>query len=107
MLRVLGQIAASFIIAEGPDGMYLIDQHAAHERVLYERILTQLRERAVDRQTLLDPLVVDLTSEEIADAVRSKRARSMASFANLSNPRIIRSAGINWFAISSTASCTA
>jgi DNA mismatch repair protein MutL len=71
MLRVLGQIAASFIIAEGPDGMYLIDQHAAHERVLYERILTQLRERAVDRQTLLDPLVVDLTPEEMTAFERS------------------------------------
>jgi DNA mismatch repair protein MutL len=71
MLRVLGQIAASFIIAEGPDGMYLIDQHAAHERVLYERILTQLRERAVDQQTLLDPLVVDLTPEEMNAFERS------------------------------------
>jgi len=71
MLRVLGQIAASFIIAEGPDGMYLIDQHAAHERVLYERILTQLRERAVDRQTLLDPLVVDLTPDEMTAFERS------------------------------------
>ena len=64
MLRVLGQISASFIIAEGPDGMYLIDQHAAHERVLYERILGQMRERSVDRQTLLDPLVVDLAPEK-------------------------------------------
>jgi DNA mismatch repair protein MutL len=71
MLRVLGQIAASYIIAEGPDGMYLIDQHAAHERVLYERILSQLREQAVDRQTLLDPLVVDLTPEEMTAFERS------------------------------------
>jgi DNA mismatch repair protein MutL len=71
MLRVLGQIAASYIIAEGPDGMYLIDQHAAHERVLYERILTQLREQAVDRQTLLDPLVVDLSPEEMTAFERS------------------------------------
>jgi DNA mismatch repair protein MutL len=71
MLRVLGQISASFIIAEGPDGMYLIDQHAAHERVLYERILTQLREQTTDRQTLLDPLVVDLAPDEMAAFERS------------------------------------
>ena len=80
MLRVLGQIAASFIIAEGPDGMYLIDQHAAHERVLYERILTQLRERAVDRQTLLDPLVVDLSPEEMtASSARRPSLPRLAS----------------------------
>ena len=71
LLRVLGQIAASFIIAEGPDGMYLIDQHAAHERVLYERILGQLRDRSADRQSLLDPLVVDLAPQEMAVFERS------------------------------------
>jgi DNA mismatch repair protein MutL len=71
MLRVLGQIAASYIIAEGPDGMYLIDQHAAHERVLYEGILGQLRDRGVDRQPLLDPLVVDLAPDEMAAFERS------------------------------------
>ena len=66
LLRVLGQIAASYIIAEGPDGMYLIDQHAAHERVLYERIHAQLRDRAVNQQPLLDPLIVDLAPDELA-----------------------------------------
>jgi DNA mismatch repair protein MutL len=71
MLRVLGQISASYIIAEGPDGMYMIDQHAAHERVLYERILDQLQARAVDRQPLLDPQVVELTAEEMAAFERS------------------------------------
>ena len=80
MLRVLGQIAASFIIAEGPDGMYLIDQHAAHERVLYERILGQLRERSVDRQPLLDPLVVDLTPEEMAAFERSQQELAEIGF---------------------------
>jgi DNA mismatch repair protein MutL len=71
MLRVLGQIASSFIIAEGPDGMYMIDQHAAHERVLYERILAHLQSRSVDRQPLLDPLVVDLSPEELTAFDRS------------------------------------
>jgi DNA mismatch repair protein MutL len=73
LLRVLGQISSSFIIAEGPDGMYLIDQHAAHERVMYERILGQLRERSVDRQLLLDPLIVDLAPQEMAVFERSQQ----------------------------------
>jgi DNA mismatch repair protein MutL len=80
LLRVLGQISASFIIAEGPDGMYLIDQHAAHERVLYERILAQLRDRAVDRQTLLDPLLVELTAEEMTAFERSAAELSTIGF---------------------------
>ncbi|MGH2561975.1 MAG: DNA mismatch repair endonuclease MutL, partial [Thermomicrobiales bacterium] len=63
VLRVLGQVAATFIIAEGPEGMYLIDQHAAHERVMYEKIVGHIDRNAGDRQPLLDPLVVDLTPE--------------------------------------------
>jgi DNA mismatch repair protein MutL len=66
ILRVLGQVAAMYIIAEGPQGLYLIDQHAAHERVMYEKILGQLAAQSVDRQPLLDALVVDLSPEELA-----------------------------------------
>ncbi|MDQ3168275.1 MAG: DNA mismatch repair endonuclease MutL [Chloroflexota bacterium] len=72
MLRVLGQIGASFIIAEGPAGMYLIDQHAAHERVLFERIMGQLAGQQVDRQPLLEPMVIDLTPEQLAMCDRSR-----------------------------------
>jgi len=67
-LRVLGQMAQCYIVAEGPEGMYLIDQHAAHERVLYERLLAQQATAQVAVQHLLEPLTVELTpaqSEEL------------------------------------------
>ncbi|HYI25637.1 MAG TPA: DNA mismatch repair endonuclease MutL [Thermomicrobiales bacterium] len=66
VMRVLGQVGGTYIIAEGPEGMFLIDQHAAHERVMYEKILGQMQTHAIDRQPLLDPLVVELSPEEMA-----------------------------------------
>jgi DNA mismatch repair protein MutL len=65
VLRVLGQVSQSYIITEGPDGMYLVDQHAAHERILLERMIAALRERAVASQLLLDPLPVELAPAEL------------------------------------------
>jgi DNA mismatch repair protein MutL len=62
-LRVLGQIAQTYIIAEGPEGLYLIDQHAAHERVLYERLLAERAKMAVTSQALLEPLTLELPGE--------------------------------------------
>lgn len=64
ILRVLGQLANSYIIAEGPEGLYLIDQHAAHERVLFEKIKAQRARRATECQGLLQPLALELTPEE-------------------------------------------
>ena len=66
MLRPVGQVANTYVIAEGPDGMYLIDQHAAHERVLYERYLAQRREGVRDVQPLLQPQPVELTARQRA-----------------------------------------
>jgi DNA mismatch repair protein MutL len=60
-LRVLGQAGALFIIAEGPDGVYMVDQHAAHERVLYDDLTDQIFRRSVAVQNLLDPLLVDVS----------------------------------------------
>jgi DNA mismatch repair protein MutL len=66
MLRPVGQLGNLYVIAEGPEGMYLIDQHAAHERVLYERFLAQQRDGVRDVQPLLQPQPVDLTARQRA-----------------------------------------
>jgi DNA mismatch repair protein MutL len=62
ILRVIGQVSAAYIVAEGPDGLYLVDQHAAHERVLYEQLLAQ-REEGAPSQRLLEPAMVELSAE--------------------------------------------
>jgi len=61
ILRPVGQIASAYLVAEGPDGIYLIDQHAAHERILYERYMQQ-RSGTIPSQALLQPAAVNLPS---------------------------------------------
>ena len=59
-LRPLGQLRESFILAVGEDGLWIIDQHVAHERVLFEKILRDRKVEHVQRQRLLMPLLVEL-----------------------------------------------
>lgn len=61
LLRPLGQVLNTYVVAEGAETLYLVDQHAAHERVLYERLLAARRKGGVTSQGLTVPLTVDLT----------------------------------------------
>jgi DNA mismatch repair protein MutL len=65
-LHPLGQIRNSFILAVNEDGLWIIDQHVAHERVLFEKILRQRSAQQVESQRLLLPLVIELTPAQQA-----------------------------------------
>jgi len=75
VLRVLGQLMSSYIIAEGPDGLYLIDQHAAHERILFEKV-GQRQEMEV--QGLLEPVPLEVNPGQ--DEVLKSRYEDLAEF---------------------------
>jgi DNA mismatch repair protein MutL len=66
LLRLIGQIGASYLVAEGPDGLYLIDQHAAHERVLFEKLMLLHDQRDIPSQALLEPVSVTLPPAQTA-----------------------------------------
>ena len=75
-LRLLGQVHDSFIVAAGDDGVWIIDQHVAHERILFEQVLAQRLHGKPAMQRLLSPIMLTLTPsqmvtcEEIADEFR-------------------------------------
>ncbi|MEZ4297574.1 MAG: DNA mismatch repair endonuclease MutL [Polyangiaceae bacterium] len=65
-LRYLAQLRATFLLCEGPDGLYILDQHAAAERVTYHRLRTSYRARTIATQKLLFPVIVSVSAGEVA-----------------------------------------
>ena len=63
-LRSLGQIHDSFIVATGPTGLWIIDQHVAHERILFEKVLAARSQGTIESQRLLLPIVVSLKPDQ-------------------------------------------
>ena len=72
VLRPIGQAGPGYLVAEGPHGLVLVDQHAAHERVLYNRLLERLRAGQGPSQPLLIPQAVDLEPALIAAAIEHR-----------------------------------
>ncbi len=64
-LKALGQLRESFILATNEEGLWIIDQHVAHERVLFEKVLRDRKVEGVQRQRLLMPLLVELTPAQM------------------------------------------
>jgi DNA mismatch repair protein MutL len=69
-LKVVGQIKLTYIVAEGSEGMFLVDQHAAHERVIFDRLVRDSAGRAPDSQSLLESVPVELTQAQ-AETLKS------------------------------------
>jgi DNA mismatch repair protein MutL len=66
MLRVVGQVGARYIVAEGPAGLYLVDQHGAHARILYENLHEELDAKRQVEARDIPPQTVELSRDEIA-----------------------------------------
>ena len=80
-IRLLGQYRDSFLVAEGEEGLVLIDQHVAHERVRYERFLARLETSEVSSQSLLTPVTFEATPDEATLLSRADDFFAEAGFA--------------------------
>jgi DNA mismatch repair protein MutL len=89
-LRPLGQLRDSFILAVNQEGLWIIDQHVAHERILFERVLHQRQVEKVERQRLLMPMLIDLLPAQMVTYAAIARELDANGFeVELFGPRTI------------------
>jgi DNA mismatch repair protein MutL len=91
LLRLIGQIGSTYLVAEGPDGLYLIDQHAAHERVLFEKMTGKIE--LLQSQTLLQPEILQVAPQSTNLIIESLEILNQIGF-------IVEEFGTNTFRIS-------
>jgi DNA mismatch repair protein MutL len=71
-LQVVGQLNHTYILAQTGDAFYMVDQHAAHERVVFERLMEAFKAGKIEIQNLLLPMVFDFSAEEVEVLLKSK-----------------------------------
>lgn len=79
-INVIGSVFSTYILAKGPEGLYIIDQHAAHEKVLFEKLKQDMIERHVVSQLLISPVVVELSHDDFACFIDNTTVFKTAGF---------------------------
>jgi DNA mismatch repair protein MutL len=75
-LKIIGQLFNTYIISQKDKNLYLIDQHAAHEKVLYEQLMDEFRSKTVHSQLLLSPMTINLTYDEVEFVMEKEKVIS-------------------------------
>ncbi len=78
--RILGQISKTYILAENAQGLLIVDQHAAEERVNYEDLMKQLKDKAIKKQKLLKPIILELSPSEFEMIIKFREELGNSGF---------------------------
>jgi DNA mismatch repair protein MutL len=78
--KIHGQINKTYIMAENADGILIIDQHAAEERVNYEKLMKQLKDKAIKKQKLIKPMIIEASAQEFEIIMHYKEELDNSGF---------------------------